>query len=178
MSPVTKVWDYKSGKVDKLAGQVQKDKNIVMTKPSMAKYLIGHIGLLPGETVMEPCRGDGAFYDNLPEPKVWCEINEGVDYLAFDGMVDCTISNPPFVPRSLFMDFHRKAMETTRRKIYWLINIVSMNVFTPKRLKEMNEKKWFIQSFHVVQDNRWFGRYVLIELGKEDRGVFTCGQSF
>ena len=69
-------------------------------------------------------------------------------------MVDYTISNPPFVPRKLFWLFNSKAMETTRKEIYWLVNMGSLNVFTPKRLDEMNNKGWYINSFYVVSDKR------------------------
>ena len=172
---MAKVWDYKSNDNDKLAEQVEKDKTIVMTNPEMAKYLIDGIDWVQGERVMEPCKGDGAFYDNLPDTidKDWCEINEGRDFLTHDKEVDVIISNPPFVPRKLFWSFQQKAMEICKRKIYWLVNLSALNVFTPKRLDEMKEAGWFIQSFHIVADKRWFGRYTMIEIGKEDNGLFT-----
>jgi hypothetical protein len=124
---------------------------------------------------MEPCKGKGAFYDNLPNnvKKLYCEINEGSDYLENKQIVDVTLSNPPFVPRKLFWDFMVKAMETTRREIYWLLNLISLNVFTPKRLNEMKIKGWFLNSFHIVNDKRWFGRYVWVKISKEDNQIFT-----
>tara|TARA_R110000751_G_scaffold252774_1_gene352411 strand:- start:1 stop:543 length:543 start_codon:yes stop_codon:yes gene_type:complete len=167
-----KVWEYESNKDDKLAEKVAKDKTIVMTKPSMAKYLIDGIEFIPGEKVIEPCKGDGAFYDNLPDnvETDWCEINDGKDFLQYDKKFDVCISNPPFIPRKLFWAFNEKAMELCTRKIYWLINLHTFNVFTPKRLDEMKEKGWFIQKLHIVADTRWFGRYALVEIGKTDLG--------
>jgi hypothetical protein len=172
---LTKVWDYTSGETDHLAELVQKDKGIVMTKDSMAKDLIDMVDFIDGETVIEPCRGNGAFYNNLPDNvnKIWCEINEDRDYLTFDGEADVCLSNPPFVPRKLFWEFTIKAMETTKRKIYWLISMHSINVFTPVRMEIMEDKGWFIQHFHIVSDKRWYGRYVWIEIGREDTGFFT-----
>lgn len=174
MESKTKIWDYKSRKVDKLAKQVAKDNDIVMTKTEMAKYLIGLVDFYDGTVVLDPCRGKGAFYDNLPNNiiKKYCEINEGIDYLQSNEIVDITLSNPPFVPRKLFWSFHQKAMETTRLNIYWLINLSSLNVFTPNRMKEMASKSWFFHTFHIVQDKRWFGRYVWIKFGREDKGIF------
>lgn len=170
-----KIWDYESNTDDKLATQVEKDNDIVMTKPEMAKHLIGQICFQEGDVVMEPCRGKGAFYNNFPShvKSLFCEINEGKDYLEFEGEVDITLSNPPFVPRKLFWKFHQKAMETTRREIYWLINISSLNVFTPNRLLEMTEKKWYINQLHVVADKRWFGRYVWVKCSREDKQLFS-----
>lgn len=168
------VWNYKPNEVDKLEKHVQKDPTIVMTKPEMAKYIIGEIKIPEGSSVMEPCRGDGAFYDNFPEGgvKYWCEINDGVDFLDCKQRVDYIISNPPFVPRKLFWQFQLKAMELCDKEIHWLINMSSLNVFTPKRLTEMKNQGWFINSFLVVQDCRWFGRYVVVKITKNDNGFF------
>jgi len=175
---MSKVWEYKSNETDKLAEKVEKDNTIVMTKPDMAKHLISQISFIDGDKVMEPCKGDGAFYDNLPNnvEKLWCEINEGKDYMEFNGKVDITLSNPPFVPRKLFWSFMQKSMETTNREIYWLVNMSSLNVFTPKRLQEMKEKNWFIQSFHVVSDKRWYGRYIWIKIGRKNLNIFSWNE--
>jgi len=173
----SKVWDYKSKPVDNLAKLVkEKGKNIVMTKPTMAKYLIDRITFKPGELVCEPCRGDGAFYDNLPGEviKTWFEINQGRDYLGDErNCVNTTIGNPPFVPRKLFWNFMVRAMETTTDRIFWLVNISSLNVLTKNRLNEMGSKKWFLQNLHIVSDKRWFGRYCMMELGRVDKGFIT-----
>ena len=174
---MSKVWNYESKENDNLAKLVKdKGDDIVMTNPKMAIDLINnHTDFKEGDKVMEPCKGYGAFYDNLPDNinKVFCEINEGKDYLEYEGMVDITLSNPPFAPRKLFWSFMVKAMETTRRNIYWLINLSALNVFTPKRLDEMKEKKWYIQHLHIVADKRWFGRYVWVKIGRKNRGIFS-----
>ena len=136
-----KVWEYKSGDVDKLAEQVlENGKEFVYTKPEMAKDLINTITFKDGDVVMEPCKGNGAFYNQLPNNvvKLYCELQEGINYLLDEREVDITISNPPFVPRKLFWEFHKRAMKNTRREIYWLINFQSFNVFTTKRLNEIN----------------------------------------
>lgn len=164
-------WEF-GGKLEK---QVHKDADICYTKPEMAKYLISLIEFKDSDLVMEPCKGKGAFYDNLPNnvKKFYCEINEGKDYLENKEIVDYTLSNPPFVPRKLFWNFMLKAMETTKKEIYWLINLSSLNVFTPKRLNEMKTKNWFINSFHIVGDKRWFGRYVWVKISKENSNTLT-----
>ena len=104
---MSKVWEYESNKDDKLSKQVAKDPDIVMTKPDMAKHLLSLVKFKDGDVVMEPCRGKGAFYDNLPENvvKKYCEINQGKDYLEYNEKVDITLSNPLFVPRKLFWAF-------------------------------------------------------------------------
>lgn len=160
---------------EKLANQIRKDPTICMTNPEMAKMLISRIHFNDNDIVMEPCRGLGAFYNNLPNNviKKYCEINDGIDYLTQNEIVDITLSNPPFVPRTLFWEFMLKAMETTRREIYWLINLQSINVFTPKRLKEMANKQWYINDFFICADKRWFGRYVWVKFTKINNGFIS-----
>jgi len=176
-----KVWDYDSNENDPLAEKVKKDPTIVMTNPLMAKYLLDRIDFKEGDVVLEPCLGDGAFYDNFPTHTInkWCEINKGVDFLTSIDAVDYTISNPPFVPRKLFWDFHTKAMEITRKEIYWLINLSALNVFTPKRLDEMTDQGWFIQDIHIVADKRWFGRYCFLKISKtQSTFISSCRKTF
>ena len=177
---MARIWDYKSGKDDRLAKQVEKDPDICFTKPDMAKYLLSLVDFHHGDVVMNCSYGKGAFYENLPEnvSGEFCEINMGKDYLLYDGEVDITLDNPPFVPRKLFWSFMEKAMVTTRRQIYWLINMQSLNVFTQRRLSIMKEYGWFIQQMTIVSDKRWFGRYVWIKLGKEDLNFIHNGLSF
>ncbi len=172
---MAKIWNYKSNKNDELSKKVEKDKTICFTKPEMAKHLISLIDMKGINSIMEPCYGDGAFFNNLPKntKNEYCEINEGKDYLKYVGNVDLTLSNPPFVPRKLFWEFMIKAMETTNKKIYWLINLSCLNVFTPKRLEFMKINGWFFNSFHIVSDKRWFGRYAWCCFTKEDNGILT-----
>ena len=165
-----KIWEYKSNEDDKLAKQVEKDNDIVMTKPEMAIHLLSLIDLKEGDILLEPCKGKGAFYDNFPDNTInkYCEINEGIDFLDYDenDKVDYVLSNPPFVPRKLFWLFQQKAMKVSKKEIYWLINMGALNVFTPKRLNEMSEQGWYINSFHIVSDKRWYGRYVWVKISK------------
>jgi hypothetical protein len=167
---MNKIWEYDSNEDDKLAKQVVKDPTITYTNRDMAKYLISLVKFNDFDIVMEPCFGDGAFYENLPKntTNLYCEINLGIDYLKDERMVDITLSNPPFVPRKLFWEFHKKAMVQTRREIWWLINISSLNVFTPSRLEEMREIGWYLEHMNIVSDKRWFGRYVWCKFTKNE----------
>ena len=182
------VWDYTPNEEDPLGKLVEKKgKKIVYTQPEMAKYLIDRTTFSDGELVCDCCRGagdgGGAFYNQLPPNvvKSWYEINEGKDYLGEERMmVNTTIGNPPYVPRGLCWKFFVRAMETSTDRIFYLVNASIINLFTPNRLDEMHKNKWFIQSFHIIQDKRWFGRYMWLELGREDKGIYTwkSGKSF
>tara|TARA_R100000734_G_C3319038_1_gene114112 strand:+ start:3378 stop:3920 length:543 start_codon:yes stop_codon:yes gene_type:complete len=170
-----KVWQYKSNSNDPLAKKVYKDPDIVMTKPEMAIDLLKLIDFKDGDKVLEPCKGTGAFYNNFPDrcENHWCEINEGKNFFDFTTKVDYIISNPPFVPRKLFWDFMEHSMTICNKEIWWLINLSSLNVFTPKRLEIMKDKGFFINRIHIVSDKRWFGRYCFIKISKLDNGFFS-----
>ena len=108
----SKVWEYESNTHDALAKKVEKDATIVMTSPLMALDLISLTPFIDGDVITEPCKGTGSCYYNVPKHTInmFCEINERIDYLDFNGEVDYTISNPPFVPRKLLWSFNCKAM--------------------------------------------------------------------
>lgn len=50
----------------------------------------------PSGTVLDPCRGKGAFTDLLPAGSPWCEIDDGRDFFAWSEPVDWVIGNPPY----------------------------------------------------------------------------------
>ena len=142
------MWDYEPNKKgDKLGEKVLKNPDIVNTNPEMAKHLISLIKYETGDTFCDPCKGPGAFYDNFPTgcEKIYYEINEQRDYLGEEKRwVDYTLSNPPFVPRKLFWDFHVRAMETTRKNIYWLeeVNFENLKEIEEEIIKEFIKQKY------------------------------------
>jgi hypothetical protein len=65
------------------------------------------------ETILEPFKGKGAFYNKLPKSKTeWCEIDEGVDFFDFDQKVDWIITNPPY---STFKQVLPKMLDVDKR---------------------------------------------------------------
>ena len=68
----------------------------VYTPSAIAKSIIDKFEL--SGKVLDPFKGQGAFYDNLPDgiEKDWCEIDEDRDFFAYDEHVDWIISNPPY----------------------------------------------------------------------------------
>jgi hypothetical protein len=75
----------------------------------MARLIVEHFN--PKGRILEPCRGDGTFYDAFPETetRLWCEITKGVDFLKFDEKVDWIITNWPWTPDDLYNAFARRA---------------------------------------------------------------------
>ena len=75
--------------------------DIVMTPPKIAEAIIREFN--PKGLALEPCRGTGNIYVLLPEPKDWCEITQGRDFLEYNGNADWIITNPPYSIYDLFL---------------------------------------------------------------------------
>lgn len=72
----------------------------------------------PQETIMEPFKGGGAFYNRLQEysqhPVKWCEIDEGIDFFKTEEKVDWIVTNPPY---SIFKEVLPKCLEVADNSI-------------------------------------------------------------
>jgi len=89
--------------------------DVVYTNSASAQTIIDHFR--PTGSILEPCRGGGAFYDQFQEPKFWCEITEGRDFFDFQGKVDWVITNPPF---SIFDAFLEKCFEVADHVVLFI----------------------------------------------------------
>lgn len=77
-----------------MAKHLRTKNDIVYTSPQFAQKIVSYFN--PQGTCLEPCKGDGAFYNVLPQPKLYCELQEGKDFLEFNQEVDWIITNPPW----------------------------------------------------------------------------------
>ena len=68
-------------------------KDVVYTPSAMAHDIIEFFK--PRGSILEPCKGDGAFLRYLPAAD-WCEIAEGRDFFSWRKKVDWIIGNPPY----------------------------------------------------------------------------------
>lgn len=87
--------------------------DIVYTPRYVSQQIISFLN--PSGKCLDPCRGDGAFYDYLPEGKDYCELREGKDFFSYNERVNWIISNPPY---SCFEEFLQKAFEISDNVSY------------------------------------------------------------
>jgi len=75
----------------------------IYTNPVWSKKIIDHFSsqFQPNDFFMEPCKGDGAFYDHLPANKDWCEITQNKNFLDYDKPIDWIITNYPWSGKAL-----------------------------------------------------------------------------
>ena len=69
-------------------------RDVVYTPRWLSRLIINHFN--PTPLCLDPCRGDGAFYDYLPAGSEWCEIEDGQDFFTWDKPVNWIIGNPPY----------------------------------------------------------------------------------
>ena len=117
-------------------------QDVVMTPYHTAKWIVEHFE--PQGKMLEPCRGDGAFYKAMQEYNHalkglsvevedvdWCEISEGKDFFDYNGKVDWIITNPPY---SIFDDFLDKAFEVADNVVMF---VPFSKLFKSKQLKDL-----------------------------------------
>ncbi len=74
----------------------------VQTVPHIARSIVRKYQ--PSGLVLEPCRGEGNIYNELPQPKDWCEITQGRDFFDYRQQVDWIITNPPYSIYDKFLE--------------------------------------------------------------------------
>jgi transcriptional regulator with XRE-family HTH domain len=91
------------------------NRDIVFTPRSLAKAVIDHHPL--NGLVLDPCRGDGAFYDQFPDhvDARRCEITEGRDFLSWQVPVEWIVTNPPW---SKFRSFLVHGMKVSENVVF------------------------------------------------------------
>jgi len=117
----------------------QKDADNVMTPEWMSQDIIEHYK--PTGFILEPCRGTGNFYNNLPDLKDWCEITQGRDFFEYNQKVDWIITNPPLVP------FLIQSLELANSVVFYLYLDV---FFTKARINLVQEFCFGIKKRYIL----------------------------
>ena len=117
--------------------------DIVMTPEWLAKRVIDS---LPIEgKVLDPCRGLGAFYNQLPGDKDWCELSEGKDFFEYTDKVDWIVTNPPW---SIYRKFTQHAYSIADN-VCFLVTI-QHDLALKARLRDMQEAGFGIREVYTI----------------------------
>ena len=119
------------------------EKDLVMTPEYVAQDIINHFN--PTGRILDPSRGEGAFYDNFPtDNKDWCELGENKDFLTYSDKVDWIITNPPW---SLMQKFLEHGMKIADNIVY----LTTFNHYTTKRrIREMRKNNFAIKEVYCI----------------------------
>lgn len=154
------------------------------TPQILAKDLIANLNLDKGLNLLEPFKGEGAFYDQFPteNTKDYAEIEEGRDFKNTNfkfQQIDWVITNPPFRINDdkgksvnsfwYLLDYYSTIVSTG---IAFLSNDKCFSSLTPVRLKGLREKGWYIQNIIVCAVKKWRGRYFWIVFTRTQNDTF------
>lgn len=145
------------------------------TPNEIAKKLVESIDLQEGDVVYEPFKGEGSFYNAFPSNTInkWTELVEGKDYKDFNETYDWVITNPPFKLQettttrinsfALLLEYFT---DRAKKGVAFLANDYCFSTLTPIRIKNLNNKGWFIHNICVCNIKKWRGRYFFITFKK------------
>lgn len=146
------------------------------TPADLAKQLIDEVDLHEDDIVLEPFKGEGAFYDNFPDyvVKEWCEIEEGRDYKDYEGHIDWVISNPPYKldDKNCFWKLVEYYLDRVDKGIAFLCNDYCLASLSPPKIKIINEKGFYVNKIVVCCIKKWRGRYFFIVIDKHSSSFY------
>ena len=150
------------------------------TPNDLAIDLLKHVPLEPTDKLLEPFKGEGAFYNNFPinNSKDWCEITEGRDYIDHNQPFDWVISNPPFRLQNnegrenLFWKMIDYYSQRANKGIAFLGNDNCFSALTPRRLETLKGRGWKITKIVVCSIKKWRGRYFFIIMQKSNSNFY------
>jgi hypothetical protein len=117
--------------------------DLVYTPVELAVEIINHFK--PAGRVLDPCRGKGAFFDNIPsDTKDWCEVADGRDFFGYGEGIDWIITNPPW---SKMREFIRHGCTLSSNVVY----LSTLTHFCTKaRLRDLVELGCGLKEFYCV----------------------------
>lgn len=120
------------------------DHDIVLTPNDLAKEIITYFN--PSGFILDPCKGEGSFYNNYPEycKKDWCEILYDRNFFEYKTNVDWIITNPPW---SKFRQFLNHSMSLSKNIIF----LATINHFMTKaRMRDIKQNKFYFAEIYGV----------------------------
>ena len=84
------------GKALKTVRERDKPNDTFMTPVGLAKLHINLIDCIKEDVWLDPCRGTGNYYNQFPSQRLWCEIDEGRDFLTSWATPTVICGNPPY----------------------------------------------------------------------------------
>ena len=139
------------GKAMKTVRERDKPNDKFMTPVGLAKIHIDLIDCRKEDVWLDPCRGTGNYYNQFPSQRLWCEIEDGRNFITSRATPTVICGNPPYSKLNEFFD---KAVKMDPRVISFLIGNLNTN---GKRLELMKNNGYNIARIHYCNVKGWFG---------------------
>jgi hypothetical protein len=151
--------------------QKTRKNDVVFTPKPVAIKMIDMCDINAEMKVLDPCRGNGIFYDNLPEcEKNWCEITDGKDFFKETDRYDLIIGNPPFSLWSKWIDHTMKLTD----KFCYIIGCLN---FSDKRIRDIMDRGYGLTKFHLLKIDWWFSCAFIVVFEKNKPSIISVSPS-
>ena len=154
------------------------------TPLEIAKDIIKQVNYSKDDLVLEPFKGDGAFYNQLINcNKDYCEIDDGKDFFNYTKKVDWIISNPPFkilINNELkngLIPIIDHSINITTKGFGYLVNNNLFNSLTVNRLNNWQDKGFVVSYIKVYEIKKWFGRWFFILFEKNKKSILDFNEN-
>lgn len=142
--------------------------DVIYTPRPLALRAIEMANIQPDETVLDPSKGAGVFYDNLPPcHKSYCEITEGKDFYKWSEGVDVVIGNPPFSKWTPWLDH---TLKVCKKRFIYIFGATSL---TGNRLKKILDAGFGITSIHICKVAWWMSQSLVVVAEKGKPSIMT-----
>ncbi len=145
---------------------------ITICPSEIAHKMIEIADLKEGDKVLDPCRGGGIIYNNLPLGcvKSWAEIKEGVDFFQKyneNDFFDCIIMNPPI---NMLYNFLSSCMKMTD-KIVFIINTQNLII---NRIRWLLNNKFSITYMYLFEVDYYYGSNLILKCERGKENILNC----
>jgi hypothetical protein len=145
-----------------------KPNDIIYTPKPLAERIIQMTAIQPHEVVLDPCRGGGVFYDNLPPcHKYYCEIAEGKDFYGWHMPVDVVIGNPPY---SQWTKWLAHTLTICKKRFCY---VFGANSLTGNRIQMIHDAGFGITKIHLCKVAWWMTQSLIIVAEKGASSIMT-----
>jgi len=148
---------------------MRKNKNdIIYTPKSVAIKMIDMCDIKENDKVLDPCKGGGVFYDNLPDNciKSYCEITEDIDFFNDNNRYDLIIGNPPYSMWSKWIEHTMKLTD----KFCYIMGVLNLS---DKRVRSILDNGYGITKIHLLKIYWWFADSYIVLFEKNKPSILT-----
>lgn len=126
------------------------NRDRIFTPTDVAKQLISKIPFTDEDTWLDPCFGNGVFFNNFPtQNKEYCEIDLGLDFFDIKDKYDWVVTNIPFSKPKEFIFY----MANVCKKGFGILCLA--NSMTATRLKKLESMGLYLYSMTVIYIKDW-----------------------
>ena len=140
----------------------------IYTPKQVALTMIEMCNIQPNEKVLDPSKGEGVFYDNLPDYciKSYCEIDDNIDFFDCDERFDLIIGNPPYSLWTRWVDHTMKLTD----KFCYIFGFLNLSDI---RIKYILDNGYGVAKMHLFKVDWWFGNSFVVLFEKNTPSILT-----